>query len=444
MIDRVGIKEAAKIHLRNNNNRSAMIGVEVLCRCISWACKSIVGFAGIIAAASLLFGFLSGAEMTAILRNTITGIVELIQMYAWRSGTSIMGLVFTILSQCLVLVLALVAISQVISAVLGTVTYVIASPIHIGVQRYYIYLAEYNHRAKVTSILSCFDHYLHILTVTLIRWLRAVLIPIGVWSAGMLVRWLLSLIVGYRAQTAVYILMTLFMVAGTAVVAFYFWARTWAVSWILAENPNVTAGEAIKKSNEMAEGHIMDLILFFLSFLGWKLLNIVTLGIVGLVFEQPYYKMASALLYKELSGSLALRPVYSDVDRFAELENRIRILEQRLGVIPQRQRLASAPGIICIKGMYAGQRFQLRPDETVIVGRDNKVSQIAFIQGASKVSGRHCAITYISKDNKYRVIDYSSNGTYINGSRLPVNTAVLVQPGTDLVLADGSNVIRLC
>ena len=444
MIDRVGIKEAAKIQLRNNNNRPAMVGVEVLCRCISGACKSIAGFAGIIAVASLLFGFLSGAETTAILRSTITGIVERIEMYAWRSGTSIIDLVFTILSQCLVLVLALVAISQVISAVLGTVTYVIASPIYIGTQRYYMYLVEYNHRSKITSILSCFENYLHILTVTLTRWLWAVLIPVGVWSAGMLVRWLLSLIVGYRAQTAVYILMTLFMVAGTAVVAFYFWAKTWAVSWILAENPNVAANEAIKKSKQMAEGHIMDLILFFLSFLGWKLLSIVTLGIAGLIFEQPYYKMASAMLYKELNGSLTLRPIYNDVDRFTEIENRLKQLEYRGNDIRPPERLSSAPAILCIKGMYAGQRFQLRPDQTVIVGRDNKVSQIAFIQGAAKVSGRHCAITYSSKDNKYRVIDYSSNGTYINGSRLPVNTAVLVQPGTDLVLADNSNVIRLC
>ena len=272
MIDRVGIKEAAKIHLRNNNNRSAMIGVEVLCRCISGACKSIAGFIAIIVVASLLFCFLGSAEIIGttsnVIGSTISAIVaSVVQIIALRSGTGIIGLVFTILVQSFILILVLGIVYQVYSSVLGTVTYVIASPIYIGTQRYYMHLVEYNHRSKITSSLSCFENYLHILTVTLTRWLWAVLIPIGVWSAGLLVRWLLCLIVGYRAQTAVYILMTLFMVAGTAVVTFYFWAKTLAVSWILAENPNVTANEAITKRKQMAEGDIRDLILIFLSFL---------------------------------------------------------------------------------------------------------------------------------------------------------------------------------
>ena len=48
-----------------------------------------------------------------------------------------------------------------------------------------------------------------------------------------------------------------------------------------------------------------------------------------------------------------------------------------------------------------------------------------------------------SKEQKYQVIDYSSNGTYVNGSKLPTNVPVLVKRGTELALGNTKNVIRL-
>jgi predicted component of type VI protein secretion system len=48
-----------------------------------------------------------------------------------------------------------------------------------------------------------------------------------------------------------------------------------------------------------------------------------------------------------------------------------------------------------------------------------------------------------SQVQKYRVTDFSSNGTYVNGSRLPANSPVLLTRGTELALGDNNNIIRL-
>ena len=93
--------------------------------------------------------------------------------------------------------------------------------------------------------------------------------------------------------------------------------------------------------------------------------------------------------------------------------------------------------------MYTGAKFPLQPDHPVLVGRDKTVVQIVFTEGAEKISRRHCSVMFNSKEQKYQVIDYSSNGTYVNGSKLPTNVPVLVKRGTELALGNTKNVVRL-
>ncbi|MFR6590252.1 MAG: FHA domain-containing protein [Gallintestinimicrobium sp.] len=66
-----------------------------------------------------------------------------------------------------------------------------------------------------------------------------------------------------------------------------------------------------------------------------------------------------------------------------------------------------------------------------------------FSQGAQKISRRHCEVMFNSQVQKYRVTDFSSNCTYVNGSRLPANSPVLLTRGTELALGDNNNIIRL-
>lgn len=74
--------------------------------------------------------------------------------------------------------------------------------------------------------------------------------------------------------------------------------------FILAEHPNLTASQAIELSQQMMEGHKMDLFLLNLSFIGWELLagfsfNGIRLNF-GHLFLNPYTAAARAAFYRQL------------------------------------------------------------------------------------------------------------------------------------------------
>ncbi len=72
------------------------------------------------------------------------------------------------------------------------------------------------------------------------------------------------------------------------------------VPFILAENPDMSATEVITRSREMMNGNKWRAFVLDLSFIGWILLGIVTLGL-GLVFwTTPYMHNTHAALYLEL------------------------------------------------------------------------------------------------------------------------------------------------
>lgn len=89
----------------------------------------------------------------------------------------------------------------------------------------------------------------------------------------------------------------LFIIPG--IVKYYAYAMT---PYIMAEKPNLSINEAITKSREMMKGHKWQLFWLDVSFTGWMLLSIVTLGI-ALVFVWPYYSAARAEFYKEIKKS---------------------------------------------------------------------------------------------------------------------------------------------
>ena len=72
--------------------------------------------------------------------------------------------------------------------------------------------------------------------------------------------------------------------------------------YILAENPDMTAREAITASKEMMRGNRWRLFCLGFSFIGWGLLCALTLGI-GTLWLRPYEEAAHAAFYRDLSGT---------------------------------------------------------------------------------------------------------------------------------------------
>ena len=69
--------------------------------------------------------------------------------------------------------------------------------------------------------------------------------------------------------------------------------------YILADNPDITAEEAIDKSMKMMKGHKMDLFLMLLGYMGFAMLSIFALCI-PLLWIAPYYMAVMAKFYEEV------------------------------------------------------------------------------------------------------------------------------------------------
>ncbi len=68
------------------------------------------------------------------------------------------------------------------------------------------------------------------------------------------------------------------------------------VTYIIAENPKISAKDAIKISREMMNGNKFQAFKLDLSFIGWNILQYITFGIAG-IFVSPYYTTTITQLY---------------------------------------------------------------------------------------------------------------------------------------------------
>ena len=96
----------------------------------------------------------------------------------------------------------------------------------------------------------------------------------------------------------------------------------------------------------------------------------------------------------------------------------------------------------CIEGNANVPGYKFPEENKIIVGANPTRCQIV-INGAPHVSNIHCSIRYNAQRDTYIVKDHSSNGTFVNGARLPKDQAMEYPAGTILSLADGSNKLRL-
>lgn len=110
--------------------------------------------------------------------------------------------------------------------------------------------------------------------------------------------------VGVSIYVFTFLWSLLFIIPG--IIASYSYSMTY---FIIKDNPNLNSSEAIKKSKEMMKGHKMELFCLDLTFFGWMLLSILTLGI-GLLWLVPYMETTHARFYEELVGT----PVMNEGD----------------------------------------------------------------------------------------------------------------------------------
>lgn len=150
-----------------------------------------------------------------------------------------------------------------ISIIIPIITLVITGPLTIGQCKFFINLANRSN-PKFSDLWYGFNNMLRAIGVTLL---------VGV---------------------IVFIGSILFIIPGIILAFMYS-----QVYYIMAENPEMSIMNCLKESARIMKGHKMDLFILELSFLGWGILMVITLGIAGL-YVLPYYNATLTNFYLDI------------------------------------------------------------------------------------------------------------------------------------------------
>lgn len=101
------------------------------------------------------------------------------------------------------------------------------------------------------------------------------------------------------SATLVISMMVLLGVFTLGILSVYFAFSYAMVPYLLRDYPELTWREAMQTSREMMNGHKMELFVLQMTFLGWAILAILTLG-VGLLLLEPYMETTMAHYYQDL------------------------------------------------------------------------------------------------------------------------------------------------
>lgn len=99
--------------------------------------------------------------------------------------------------------------------------------------------------------------------------------------------------------------------------------------------------------------------------------------------------------------------------------------------------------LVGVSGVYAGQVFELSEGSAIIIGRDPSQCELVFPENRENISRHHCDIRYYKDRNAYGIIDYSKNGTFVNGEKLPSNMERMCGSGSVISLGGQSDSFRL-
>ena len=111
--------------------------------------------------------------------------------------------------------------------------------------------------------------------------------------------WTQSALLGFFSNVFIFLWSLLFVIPG--IIKSYSYRMS---SYIMAENPEISALDAITKSKQMMKGHKFELFVLDLSFILWYLLVAITLGIAS-IYVMPYTTATRANFYLKLKEEQA-------------------------------------------------------------------------------------------------------------------------------------------
>ena len=98
--------------------------------------------------------------------------------------------------------------------------------------------------------------------------------------------------------STIYIFLWTLLLIIPGIIKSYSYALT---PYILVEHPEMSANEAIEESMRLMDGHKFDMFYLQLSFIGWAILSILSLGL-GFFWLIPYQMTAQAAFYRDIKN----------------------------------------------------------------------------------------------------------------------------------------------
>ena len=107
--------------------------------------------------------------------------------------------------------------------------------------------------------------------------------------------------VGVWVLQVVFVLLWACLLVVPGVIAALRYSMVW---FLLVDEPDLTARQALDRSKALTKGHLWDLFTVWMSFFWWFLFGIVTMGI-GFLWVVPYVQTTLALVYEGLKTAEA-------------------------------------------------------------------------------------------------------------------------------------------
>jgi len=178
---------------------------------------------------------------------------------------------------------------------------ILAAPLTLGLINYFVSLTR-DEDPKFDSLFLGFDNFGKSLGVYFLQalfvflWGLFALIPIGIFVFNAFTN---PYIFTESLSSFLFIYLCLIIFYIPAMIAQYRYSMSF---YILRDNPEIGIHQSIRESSEMMKGYKWKFFLLGLSFIGWGLLCVLTLGI-GLLWLMPYMNTTYANFYNELKKS---------------------------------------------------------------------------------------------------------------------------------------------
>lgn len=132
--------------------------------------------------------------------------------------------------------------------------------------------------------------------------------------------------VTFSRDLSVFLWLLLFIVPGFIKIYEY-----WAIDYILAVRPDIDKNEAKRLSKILMDGNKAELFVLGLSFLGWDLLTIFTMGLLNIFYVNPYKQATFVEFFSQIRAEALAKgtitpydiPDYEFIDPMAQYQQQV-------------------------------------------------------------------------------------------------------------------------